>query len=101
VARQYERNRDLANYQEHILDRRQHLIDAFAMAVRLGDTEARAAALEHIQRFNTANPEVGITTGTITRSIQARARYSAKAEGGMVLNPKLAGRLQASVAPAP
>lgn len=97
VASQYERNRELGNYEQHILDRRQALMDGFAMALRTGDNDARAALVGKIQAFNSKNPEVAISSASIRRSIQARARYSAKAEAGMVINQKLKARLTEAV----
>ena len=94
VSAQYERNSDLMNYQQHIMDRRQHLMDAFGMAVRLGDDAARRSTLAKIAAFNQINPEVAITPATIRNSMRARVRYSARAEGGIMLNPKLAAKLK-------
>lgn len=97
VAEKYERNNALMNYQDFIIKRRQHLMDAYAMSIRLGDQEARAAAFDKIRAFNQANPEVAISAKSIKASIKSRARYSAQAENGIVLNPKLAARLRSSV----
>ncbi len=97
VSQQYERNRDLKNYEQHIVDRRQHLMNAFALSLRTGDGATRQELLGKIAAFNRTNPELAITAASITRSIQSRARYSAKAEAGIVINPKLAARLNAAV----
>lgn len=97
VAEQYDRNRALTNYTDAILKRRQHLMDAFAMSLRLGDSEGRARALEKIRAFNRTNPEVAVTPESIRASIKSRTRYSAQAEGGIVLNKKLAARARAAV----
>lgn len=97
VSEQYERNRALKNYEQHIVDRRQHLMNGFALALRTGDAGSRQAVLQRIQNFNRANPELAITSASISRSIASRARYSAKAEAGIVINPKLAARLNAAV----
>nr|WP_294979201.1 PLxRFG domain-containing protein [uncultured Pseudomonas sp.] len=97
VADRYDRNRALKNYEQHILDRRQHLVDAYAMAQRLGDVDGRRDVIEAIRRFNKANPEVAISSKTIRRSLLTRARYSKRAESGIVLNPKLAAKVRAAV----
>ncbi|WP_202841938.1 PLxRFG domain-containing protein [Luteimonas saliphila] len=97
VAQQYETNRSLKNYEQHILDRRQHLMNALAMAYRLNDPESRAETMEAIGKFNRTHPEIGITPASIRRSMQSRARYSAKAEAGIVLNPKIAAKIRAQV----
>jgi hypothetical protein len=97
VSKQYGQNAALKNYEQFIQSRRQSLIDAFAMAHRTGDTEAKAAALEQIRAFDKKFPEIAITSKVLHASLVTRARYSAKAEGGIVLSPKLAGRVKADV----
>jgi len=97
VSRQYETTRALKNYEQHILDRRKSLVNAFAMALRNGDASARASVLAKIRDFNKVNPELAITSSGLQQSIKNRARYSARAEAGIVLNPKLAARLNKAV----
>lgn len=99
VSRQYETTRALKNYEQHILDRRKSLVNAFAMALRNGDASDRASVLSKIGAFNKANPELAITSSGLQQSIKNRARYSARAEAGIVLNPKLAARLNQRVTP--
>lgn len=48
--------------------------------------------MEKIQAFNQANPEIGITSQTLRQSMRSRMRYSAQAEGGIVLNRRLEAR---------
>ena len=97
VSRQYESTRALKNYEQHILDRRKSLVNAFAMALRNGDASDRASVLAKIRDFNKVNPELAITSSGLQQSIKNRARYSARAEAGIVLNPKLAARLNKAV----
>ncbi|HFF6187710.1 TPA: PLxRFG domain-containing protein [Stenotrophomonas maltophilia] len=97
VSRQYETTRALKNYEQHILDRRKSLVNAFAMALRNGDAGDRASVLVKIRDFNRVNPELAITSSGLQQSIKNRARYSARAEAGIVLNPKLAARLNKAV----
>ncbi|MCD9088736.1 PLxRFG domain-containing protein [Stenotrophomonas sp. SY1] len=97
IAERYERNRALKNYEEHITGRRQSLMNAYAMAIRNGDAGDRAAVMEKILAFNKTNPEVAISSSSIRASMKSRARYSANAEGGIVLNPKLAARMRERV----
>ena len=99
VSRQYETTRSLKNYEQHVLNRKDSLRNAFAMAVRNGDPEAKAAALAKIRAFNKAWPQVAIDSASLNRVVVGRARYSAKAENGIVLNPKLAARLNSEVVP--
>ncbi|WP_440570738.1 PLxRFG domain-containing protein [Stenotrophomonas muris] len=97
VSRQYETTRALKNYEQHILDRRKSLVNAFAMALRNGDASDRASVLSKIGAFNKVNPELAITSSGLQQSIKNRARYSARAEAGIILNPKLAARLNKAV----
>ena len=97
VAQQYDVNRSLKNYEQAILDRRARLIDAFAMALRTEDDEARQEVLARIQHFNQTNPEIAITTKGLRQSIGRRARYSQDAENGIVLNRRLAAKIHAEV----
>lgn len=99
VAERYERNRALKNYEEHITRRRQSLMNAYALVIRNGDAADRTAVLEKVRAFNKSNPEVAISSASIRASLKSRARYSAKAEAGIVLNPKLAARLKERVGP--
>lgn len=73
------------------------VVNAFAMALRNGDASDRASVLSKIGAFNKANPELAITSSGLQQSIKNRARYSARAEAGIVLNPKLAARLNNAV----
>ena len=97
VAERYDRNRSLKNYEQHVLDRRQRLMDAFALSVRLEDAGARAETLEAIRAFNKKWPELGITAKTLRRSLLTRAHYSERAENGIMLNKKIAGRIHEAV----
>lgn len=97
VSRQYETTRALKNYEQHILDRRKSLVNAFAMALRNGEAGDRASVLAKIRDFNKVNPELAITSSGLQQSIKNRARYSARAEAGIILNPKLSARLNKAV----
>jgi hypothetical protein len=96
VAEQYDANRAMKNYESAILQRRQGLMDAYAMAVRLNDAAGRAEVVRKVQSFNRTNPEIAITNATIRRSIRDRMRYSQRAEGGIVLNRRLERRTRES-----
>lgn len=97
VADRYDRNRALKNYEQHIRDRREHLLNAFAMANRLGDEDGRRSAMAAMHKFNRSHPEVAITPATVRLSLRGRARYSQKAEAGIVLHPRLAAKVRAAV----
>ena len=68
------------------------LLNAYAMAWRAQDVEAVSKVLEQMRAFNQAQPALAINTSTIRNSLQARMRYSSRAEGGVVLNPKIAAQ---------
>ncbi|MDQ7280286.1 glycoside hydrolase family protein [Stenotrophomonas sp. Sm6012] len=89
--------RALKNYEQHILDHRKSLVNAFAMALRNGDASDRASVLSKIGAFNKANPELAITSSGLRQSIKNRARYSDRAEAGIVLDPRLVARLNKAV----
>lgn len=92
---QQRENRALKNYEQHILDRRQSLMNAYALAVRAGqDTDT---ALTRIHAFNRAYPEIPLTAQSIRQSLRARARYSAEADSGVGLNKRIAGRVREAV----
>ncbi|WP_231109280.1 hypothetical protein [Stenotrophomonas maltophilia] len=67
------------------------------MALRNGNASDRASVLSKIGAFNKANPELAITSSGLQQSIKNRARYSARAEAGIVLNPTLEARLNKAV----
>ncbi len=97
VAERYDENRALKNYEQHVLDRRQHLMNAFAMSMRLGDADGRVETMEQIRAFNRKWPAIAITPASIRRSLASRARYSQQAENGIMLNRKIAGRIREAV----
>ena len=102
VADQQRINSALKNYEKDIQDRRQLLMNLFALSVHNQDGEARAEAMGKIQRFNAAYPEIAITPSSIRESLKRRARYSADADHGVFLQRKLAERVKDAVgAPAP
>jgi hypothetical protein len=92
VANQYRVNTAIKNYTGEVKDRRTTLMNAYALAVKSGDAENRGAAVAAIHKFNTAHPEVAITVKTLSASLRARARRSAQARNGVVLDRKLALR---------
>ncbi len=94
---QYERNRKLKNAEQHVLDRRAGLLNAYAMARRAGDTEGMADTLQLIQRFNRRWPAKAITAETIRESMRARDRFSQRAMAGVGIDPRLAAELQEMV----
>lgn len=97
VAEQYERNSSLKNAEKRIMDERRGLMDKYAMAHKLKDTETKAEALDAIKVFNRSHKEVAITPQTIQQSLRARNRFSERTEGGVTLNPKLDKKLRGNL----
>ncbi len=94
VANAYDVQGDLKNYEQAILNRRSRLMDSFALAWRLGDTDAREAILAKMRKFSQTYPELAITSDSIRRSLMSRAAYSAKAEHGVIVDRRIKARLE-------
>ena len=94
VGNAYDLSRDIKNYEQHILSRRAHLMDAFALAWRLGDDEAKTAVIAKMRKFSTTYPELAITGESIKRSLTQRARASAMAENGVIVDKRIRARLE-------
>jgi len=78
VANAYDTQRDIKNYEQAILNRRSSLMDAYALAWRLGDDGARNQVVAKMRAFSTSYPELAITGESIKLSLTSRARASAK-----------------------
>lgn len=90
LSERYEGINAAKGYEEKVLGRRSALLNAYAMAWRAGDADTVGKVLEKMRAFNQAQPALAINSATIRNSLQARMRYSSRAEGGVVLNPKIA-----------
>jgi hypothetical protein len=97
VAQQQRTNNALYTYQQDVQDRRQALMNGYAIANQAGDSAGMAEALRRIQTFNGKWPEIAIGVQNLRSSLQMRARFSAEASNGIKLNAKLAGRLRQEV----
>jgi len=94
VANAYDTARDVKNYEQAILNRRARLMDAFALAWRLGDVEAREAVLGKMRKFSQTYPELSITGDSIRRSLMQRAKASAQADNGVIVDKRIRARLE-------
>lgn len=97
VAEQYQINNSLKNYEKEIDTRRKALLDAYAMAMSLRDTEAVRTAYVKIQAFNRKYPEWPINSSTIRRSLQSRKAYSDRMVSGIVMNKRIEGAVRERV----
>ena len=61
------------------------------------DAALAARISAKIRAFDEANLAIAMTYTSIIRSLGARARYSVKAEGGVVLNARLAATVKEAV----
>jgi len=92
---QQKENSALYGYQQEIQERRQRLMNAYALAVKAGDDTD--IAMEKIHVFNRQYPEIAIKSEALRQSLRARARYVSESEGGAHLQKKLAPRLREMV----
>ncbi|MGH8114264.1 MAG: PLxRFG domain-containing protein, partial [Rhodanobacteraceae bacterium] len=94
LADQYRINTALKNYTAEIADQRMSRLNAYAMAVNSGDSADINKALANIRQFNARQPAMAITLRTLHASLRQRAKLSAQAQNGVILNRKLALQAQ-------
>lgn len=95
LAQKYDANRAVKNLEQRIQERRDRLINRWWLARRTGDQEGVREAMEAIRRFNGSsilreNPRDRITPATLLASTQQRRNYSRRAEGGIIVDQRLA-----------
>lgn len=89
ISEQYQKNNALSGKVRAIRDRRQLLLNRWALGKRLGDYELEFEALAAIERFNQANPTVAIRSSDRVRSMRQRERISEQAVNGVIIPKKL------------
>ncbi len=89
LAEQSAENRALKNYSQQIQDKRQQLVNAFAIALGTGDDDLRSGVLERMQQFNATNPEIAISAANLRSNLLSRRKASAETENGVRLNKKV------------
>lgn len=94
VSDQYTQNNAIKLYEQHVINRRSRLMDAYALATRNEDATARADVMREIAKFNQRWPKLAITGKTIARSLKSRQAYSDRAQGGVVLNKKIGNEIR-------
>ncbi len=97
LAEQYEENRALKNYEQHVKDRRAALMNAFALSRRLDDSDLRLRTLQQIAAFNKRWPEIAITPAKLRASLRQRAAASARADNGVIVDRRLREQLRQAV----
>lgn len=100
VSETWERAGALKNAEQRVMDERQRIVNAWAMAAIAGDKEGVAEAIERVKAFNKkpVHSAIPITSDTLKRSIKTRQRNAAKREDGVVIqNEILSQRLRAAM----
>ena len=94
IAETYDRNSALTNAESRLNKRRKQLVNTFALAVKMGDTDGRRDALEAIKRFNRGplTKSMAISADTLQRSLAARERNARKREDGVLIENERLGR---------
>ncbi|MCA1490098.1 PLxRFG domain-containing protein [Ensifer sp. NBAIM29] len=94
VSETYERNSALKNAESRVRQKRQRLINRWAMAALMKDKEAAREAIDDIKRFNAVkvNAGVAITKETLQRSIKMRVKNAAKREDGVLIQNEALGK---------
>lgn len=95
LGQKYNATRAIKNLERRILDRRERLINRWWLARRTGDQEGVQEAMAEIRRFNEStsirqNPRAHVTPATLLASTRSRQGYSRRAEGGIIVDQRLA-----------
>lgn len=88
ISETYERMGTLKDGERRVMDERRELVNRFALAVMIGDPDARRAAVEAITAWN-RKPyarAVPITGDSLSQSLKTRARNTAKREDGVLIS---------------
>lgn len=93
IAETWDRNSALKNAETRVKQKRQRLINKWAMATMAGDKEAASEALDGIKAFNAVKVHAGfpIKAETLKRSIKTRSKNAAKREDGVLIGNKALG----------
>jgi hypothetical protein len=79
--------------ESNIRERRNSIIARAAVARLSGDMDGFRDAIEEARSFSQKNPEAEITSDTLSRAIERRARNLAMSVNGVNVDPKLARRI--------
>ncbi len=89
LSRQYDKMGKLKGKEQRILRAKRDLMDMYALARRVGDTEMMREAKREIRAFNLKHPEIRITNTSLNRSWSTRERHRRESMGGVTINRKL------------
>ncbi|WP_144574331.1 PLxRFG domain-containing protein [Agrobacterium sp. DE0009] len=93
ISETWDRNSALKNAETRVKQKRQRLINKWAMATMAGDKEAASEALDGIKAFNAVKVHAGfpIKAETLKRSIKTRTNNAAKREDGVLIGNRALG----------
>lgn len=101
VSETYDRNSALQNAEKRVQQKRQQLVNQFALATRMGDEDGRAEALAAIKKFNKVPlyRSMPITVETLHQSLKTRDRNDKKREDGVLIENRPLGKKLRSMLP--
>lgn len=93
ISETWDRSTALKNAETRVKQKRQRLINKWAMATMAGDKETASEALDGIKAFNAMKVHAGfpIKAETLKRSIKTRTTNAAKREDGVLIGNKALG----------
>lgn len=89
ISVRYQGSSAVKLYEQRVIDRRQRLQSAYALASMAGDAEAMARLQPRITAFNRAWPQYPISPRTIRAAIQSRERAREDSAHGIRVNRRL------------
>lgn len=89
ISVRYDANNATKLYERRVVERRQRLQTAYALAAMAGDTQAMERLQPKIRGYNQSWPQYPISPRTIRASIRARQRARAESEHGIRVNRRL------------
>lgn len=90
----YERTSAAKGYEKAVADRKQKLLNKYAMAEHAGDTDLMADVREDINNFNSKHPANRISGTTLLKSKKAREAAEKNMINGVTFNKKMKGEIQ-------
>jgi hypothetical protein len=90
LSEAYSRASSMKQYEQHILDRRTHLLDTYYLAKSNGDSDMADEIKDKMHTFNSkVPPGIKITSDTISRSTRGHKEREKQARDGVVISKKL------------
>jgi hypothetical protein len=88
ISEQYKDNTARYDLKTTLERRRKSIVDRYIYAVRHEDEDLLNSTLEFVSRFNEKNPEVAITSDSLSSSYRAYMRARAQEENGVYIPSK-------------